>query len=279
MSALCFHRAARCRSLVATLACAGCALDPGHGFATVESARLEVRLEPGEARDLGGDAVLSDLGYHVSLDSATLTIARVELQELRGGAGSSATFDPAHPPPGYTLCHGGHCHADDGRLVDYAEIEAELGGGAASFASVVGFAHGEPADLLDGGSTELGAAEPSRELPRARLRKVRARLAAVRLAGVVAEGPAGGGFGDPVPLTVDLALEESCEAGIDVPIDRDGPGAIAVRIGVTVGGRVFDGIDFAAEAGGAVEITATEHPLAPLLIGSLVESEVSLHID
>ena len=37
-----------------------------------------------------------------------------------------AGLDPAKPPAGYSLCHGGHCHADDGRLVDYAEVQTEL---------------------------------------------------------------------------------------------------------------------------------------------------------
>lgn len=42
------------------------------------------------------------------------------------------SFDPAKPPTGYTLCHGGHCHATDGRLVDYATVEAGLLGGTGS---------------------------------------------------------------------------------------------------------------------------------------------------
>jgi hypothetical protein len=56
------------------------------------------------------------------------------LRLLMAADSSKLSFDPAKPPPGYTLCHGGHCHATDGRLVDYADIQAELlgesGGGA-----------------------------------------------------------------------------------------------------------------------------------------------------
>ncbi|RAL25332.1 hypothetical protein DL240_03735 [Lujinxingia litoralis] len=51
------------------------------------------------------------------------------IREVDGQAGS-ADFDPANPPPGYSLCHNGHCHSDDGRLVDYASIASESGGGS-----------------------------------------------------------------------------------------------------------------------------------------------------
>ena len=44
---------------------------------------------------------------------------------------------PGKPPPGYTLCHNGHCHHPSGRLVPYAEIEAELAGGGVGTAAVV----------------------------------------------------------------------------------------------------------------------------------------------
>ena len=35
------------------------------------------------------------------------------------------------PPPGYSLCHGGHCHTTDGGIESYEEIEAKLAGGGA----------------------------------------------------------------------------------------------------------------------------------------------------
>src|SRR5688572_4227131 len=138
---------------IGTLACT---FEDGHGFSTVDRASLEARLEPGVARDLGNHTVLTDVGYQVHLDSATLEVDEVALEELVGGGASGGTsFDPANPPPGYSLCHGGHCHADDGRLVEYAEIEAELAGGGARFSPVVTLPVDRGLDWLDGDAIAL----------------------------------------------------------------------------------------------------------------------------
>jgi hypothetical protein len=78
----------------------------------------------------------------------------VEAVEFIAGETSALSFDPANPPPGYTLCHNGHCHAADGRLVDYADIAAELAGGATS----------GPALVLGGGVVRIDGATPAADL-------------------------------------------------------------------------------------------------------------------
>lgn len=124
------------------LACAllvlgGCALSEGNPWGIAE-ASLEARFAPPPARLTGEGRLLTSSSYAVELellelgfDGLTLTVTADE---------AATTFDPANPPPGYSLCHGGHCHAEDGRLVDYEEIEAELGGaigGASRLAMLV----------------------------------------------------------------------------------------------------------------------------------------------
>ena len=91
----------------------GCAFGPGHGFGEIAAADLAVAFEPGEARDLGDGWVLANTGDRFTLDTLVFTVESLDLLALEGGG--SATFDPANPPAGYSLCHGGHCHADDGR--------------------------------------------------------------------------------------------------------------------------------------------------------------------
>ena len=254
-----------------------CAFEPGHGFATVESASLDARLEPGPARDLGNETVLSDLAYEVHLDSAELTIEKVELQELRGASGGAA-FDPASPPPGYSNCHGGHCHADDGRLVDYAEIEAELAGGTASFAPILMLPFGQPDDLLSAERAALNRFDPSDELPRVTLRRVVVHVSRLELTGSVAGGPAAAPLAAPVPFGVDLPLG-AWQAGIELAIDRDEPGDFSFELDIVVGGTAFDSLDFAANAtAGSIDVVSFEHPLAQPLEAALAESEVRLTV-
>ncbi|MFO0000590.1 MAG: hypothetical protein ACK559_05635, partial [bacterium] len=58
----------------------GCAFAPGQGFGALESARLEARLEPGPARDLGGGEILTQEGYAVRLDAVERDVGALERQ-------------------------------------------------------------------------------------------------------------------------------------------------------------------------------------------------------
>ncbi|HMR10666.1 MAG TPA: hypothetical protein PKA88_33040, partial [Polyangiaceae bacterium] len=100
----------RCALLGVALLGTACTFERGTAYASVESAQLDVRFDPGAARDLGGNTVLTDLGYAVHVSSFTLDIGDLSLQELKSsGSESQGSFDPANPPPGYSSCHGGHC--------------------------------------------------------------------------------------------------------------------------------------------------------------------------
>lgn len=208
---------------------AGCAFGPGTGFATLRGAELVAAFVPGEARDLGGDVVLTDQGFEVRLDRFEVDADGIELLELEGGV--AGAFDPADPPPGYSLCHGGHCHADDGALVSYAEIEAELAGDGAALVPIVSFPL-DGLDLLAGVEAELRP-RPGPELPEARITIVRLLASAVRLEGEVA------GVG---PLVVDLPLGP-VDGGTELVVDRSAPAALRLAIGWTVDGTLLDGID------------------------------------
>ena len=108
---------------VVALGASSCAFDDGDPWARA-SFELSLGFEPGAARldDEGrlvtpGDWAIALETPIAHVDSVTLTMA---------GEAGTLSFDPAEPPPGYSLCHNGHCHADDGRLVDYEDIELEL---------------------------------------------------------------------------------------------------------------------------------------------------------
>lgn len=124
------QRALLILGLGAALLAGGCAWGPGRGVATLEGAELvlDLRLPAGRLDTAG--AWKTNNGFSLQLEDNTLTLqgARLTLlkTEASTGGGTGGTFDPANPPPRYSLCHGGHCHRDDGALIDYADIQAEM---------------------------------------------------------------------------------------------------------------------------------------------------------
>ncbi|MFP2932804.1 hypothetical protein ACLESO_48200, partial [Pyxidicoccus sp. 3LG] len=121
----------------------GCALEAGEGFAVLEPT-VSAAYAPVPSREAGNGFQQLASDFQVRVDAATLGTSHVELLSAGssgGGGGGGGTFDPANPPPGYSLCHGGHCHRDDGALVDYEDIQAELDGGGGSGATTVAALH------------------------------------------------------------------------------------------------------------------------------------------
>lgn len=116
----------RAEILIVGLALAsGCGFADGDPWGRVDLS-LVVGLRPPASR-LDGARLKTANDFRIAIDTVTLEVSAVALTSA-GGAGGA--FDPADPPPGYALCHNGHCHSDDGRLVAYEDIAAELGGGA-----------------------------------------------------------------------------------------------------------------------------------------------------
>lgn len=109
--------------LMVVLGLGGC-LGEGQAWGEVELA-VGLRFEPSAARLDEAGRLKTANDFRVELERVEVEAGPVELVAEMEGAG----FDPSAPPPGYSLCHNGHCHADDGRLVSYEEIAAELAGG------------------------------------------------------------------------------------------------------------------------------------------------------
>ncbi len=249
---------------------AGCTFTPGGGFTTLSSADLEVSLEPGVARDLGDDTILTDQGYAVAFEELTLGLEVVDLEELQGGGVGGGTFDPSDPPPGYSLCHGGHCHRDDGALIDYADIEAELAGGAASFVAVASLPVGLEVDLLSGLSTRLNDVEPSPLLPLADVTRIRLAMTDVHLVATVTGGPLE--EGEEVPLSAELPVG-AATSGFELTIDRDIDPTITLTIALHPGGSLLDGLDLSA--GGGLELTDLDSEAAVSFVANLAATEVA----
>ncbi|MCC6621013.1 MAG: hypothetical protein IT385_07145 [Deltaproteobacteria bacterium] len=122
----------------------GCGFGDGDPWGRVELG-LTIELAPDASR-LDGARLKTSNDFRIALDELRLEVAEVALTS-EGGAG--AAFDPAAPPAGYSLCHNGHCHSDDGRLVAYEDIAAELGGGTGATTVVVAIGAGASLVLGD----------------------------------------------------------------------------------------------------------------------------------
>ncbi|HEY0092696.1 MAG TPA: hypothetical protein VGB96_00160, partial [Archangium sp.] len=118
--------------LLSCLGLGGCAWEPGQGFAVVEPT-VRAAYEPVADRVTPDGYQQLSSNYQLHMDVASLRLSGIELIASAGGSGGGG-FNPANPPPGYSLCHGGHCHRDDGALIPYEQVAAEMGGGGGSTA-------------------------------------------------------------------------------------------------------------------------------------------------
>lgn len=200
----------------------GCTVDAGGGFGTLEDARLTASFAPGARLSDEGWFLVTG-GYRVTPETMTLGVGALRLDTFDAPASSGGgVFDPAAPPPGYTLCHGGHCHHVDGRLVSYEDIQAELsGGGGGSYVTLVTMPVEADLDLLGGDARTLEVFDPSSELSEGVISRTQLGIRRFQMTGTVTEGTFGA---ERHPIRVDVSvdgplstLEESREVGVDAP--------------------------------------------------------------
>lgn len=245
----------------------GCTLSPGQGFGEIAGGTLDAALVPGPARDLGDHTLLTDQGFAVRVDAFTLALGAVRVEALEGG--TAAEFDPANPPEGYSLCHGGHCHAADGSLVSYADIAAELAGADAEWVALATLPVDAEADLRAGATFTLLPDDPA-PLPRGEATRLALTATRVHL-----EGEAGDDAGLAAPLSVDLDLPAGFDAGIELPFDRGYDPVVTLDVSLAVDGTLFDDLDLAAlaAADGAVTLDDPADPAADAFLTRLGATE------
>jgi hypothetical protein len=271
--------------VLALPAAPACTLSAGDWFANLQPS-FEARYATRADRDVGDGWQKLNTLYEVRLTSALVTIDDVELHDVGGGA-AGAGFDPANPPAGYSLCHNGHCHRDDGALVPYEDIAAEIsGGGMAVTRTVVTLPVGEE-NLLAPARRAL-ACEPGCGLPRANIQRARATVTRVALEGQIREGRLPARLeGDLVwrweaALATDTGLEPvSLDCAAELPADNAHPANVRLGLTLELGARLFDDIDWAALARdpGVIDLSAAANAAArDVLRANLAEGELTAAI-
>ena len=228
-----------------------CAWDEGQAWGVAEVS-LAVRFAPPVSRLVEG-RLRTARDYALRIDTMDLEVREVSLAL---GADAGAAFDPANPPEGFGLCHGGHCHADDGRLVPYSEVAATGGSGGSSLVRV---ADAEVALSASPAPVPLEACPEACELLPGDLVSLRVGVTAIRVRGESIDlrpdprlPEDGLPFDLDIPLGVEVAVPLTGAVGDGEPLHV----GLAATLSLTP--RAFDAIDFADPAlasGGALPST------------------------
>ncbi|MEN9798646.1 MAG: hypothetical protein RL653_2342 [Pseudomonadota bacterium] len=229
------------RALLVSCLClaAGCAAGPGEPFAVL-SARVRAGLDRPAGRDAGDGFQRLSNDYQVNFTALRLEARALELVDL--GSGATLAFDPANPPEGYGLCHNGHCHRDDGALVDYAVISAEVTGGSGP--SVLSRLPLTSLNVLAGEDRALDCGE-SCELPLGKVGQVRLELRGLTAEGLVRDGRVPARIPE-LPFRLEATLPEGSElsTSADVEVSRHLSPRVGLTLDVGLGPRLLDGVPF-----------------------------------
>lgn len=226
-----------------------CAFDDGRPWGVVE-VELAASFEATPDRLVDGQ-LKTARNYLVRFDAVEIEVEAVTVtQQVGGGA---QTFDPANPPPRYSLCHNGHCHRDDGALVDYEDIILELAGGAAAAGPSVTIPAVDAAVSVPLGervAVPLGPCPDGCVFDRGALGTLRVTVRAVRVSGVVFDeltgesarlGPEGRAFAVSLaPPTSDVT------AALSGAFGKDEPFGARLEATLALPATWFDGVDWAA---------------------------------
>jgi hypothetical protein len=247
---------------------AGCTFTPGSAFSSLSSATLQVNFLPGEGRLDTEGRLKTDLGYRVTLTDLSLTTEDLVVQSRSATAPTSSqtaavAFDPAKPPAGYTLCHGGHCHRQDGALVDYADVQAEMAGGTtASLTDVLRLSFNAILNLQAIPQRTITSSQPTAS-PLGQATWNRAELRCHRLvaSGTVVDGTPDQRLGNGGPMPWQLSWSPpTLGKNIDLTISRKSPPTMQVIAKLQVSDQLFDRIDWATLPTGATPLILDDQP-------------------
>ncbi len=248
-----------------------CAFDAGEPIGRLVPT-LSVALDLPEGRVVAGRWITAQ-DYAIELTRFDVVVAGFSVGLSESAAASRVAFDPANPPAGYGLCHGGHCHADDGRLVPYDEIAAELAGGdgEAEVSVTLMPVESTVSPAVDGVPVPLALGDCPDRCAVGAIRMVSATvdLERARIVGTVYDRRTGDGNRlsvDGFPISFEVPLGAAIASPVSGTFGADEAPVAQVDATLLVQQTLFDSVDFAALLS-AVDGSAGEALLETLSAG------------
>ena len=243
--------AKRCAPLLAAallLPSLGACLDDGQPWGSLE-ASMEASFAPSDGRLDDQGRLKTSQSYVVALDEVKVAFDAFSLVLAAGGANA---FDPSSPPPGYSLCHNGHCHADSGELVDYETIALELAGGSGGGRFSVGL-DAKPWPLTaETVAVNVSPCDPAPcQLPKGDLAGLELIIRSVAVRGTAYDTLTGEDARLPEEgwaFDVSVPVMTPLNAQLEGSIGKGEPGGVDLSLAFEFPTEIFDDIDFGDSA-------------------------------
>lgn len=228
--------------LAAAIGSSACAFDEGQPWGSVAFSVSATLDSDGRASD---DGYRTSNDYIVRIDSLRVTFDDVRVTMVDA---NTASFDPGSPPDGYSLCHNGHCHADDGRLVAYEDIATDLTGAAPSAATTHQEIDEEAQVTETPVALALGACSNDCQLGRGRVGLISLSATGATLVATVHDRRTGDRRRLPdegVTVTLETYQPLTWSAQLSIPIDGHRPPDVSIDASLTLPAGMLDDVDWA----------------------------------
>ncbi len=235
------------RALSIALLASSCAFSDGKPWGKLDVSLSTVHELPDKRLDEAG-RLITAADYAIRVDTLSLKVDSIVLR-LAGGDATFEAFDPANPPPGYSFCHNGHCHADSGELVEYEDIAAELASGNSAGGAVVALAPTEPLTRFERGPLGVTLLDCPNNcfVEPGSLRVAEVTVTEVRLAGRVFDRRTGDAMRLPpegVDINETLTVSARPQVEVAATFGRDEKLGARVKLTLALSAKVFDEVDF-----------------------------------
>lgn len=243
----------------------GCAFEDGDPWGRAEVS-MQARFAPEDGR-LDEGRVKTTTNYAVRVDHLSIRFDGLSIG--LAAEGGVTAFDPANPPPQYSLCHNGHCHHEDGRLVDYEDIALELAGGAGG-GPVITQAFDEVPVALSSEPTpiDVGACSSDCQLPRGALATATLTIGSLELEGRVFDrltGDAARVDEGGLPLSLSMPLTLNYGVALEGLVGKGEPVNVVLDGDFAVPSALFDGVEWAELVDGEGELDGADERLQSAL--------------
>lgn len=227
------------------LALPSCTLSEGSDWGQL-APTLAVTLEQGDRLDAQG-AMRVGNGYVIQWANAQVNVRGLEM--VYGATQGAQSFDVANPPEGYSLCHNGHCHSDDGKLVPYEDIEAAQAALSGQPDQTDAYLLTRQVELLSPSTITPKACPTQCPLRDGALTRAQVSVDTITLSFEVVDTTQDARLAEPLMVDVTVDISQVIRAPLDVRVGTQDEDVLNLRGDVFLRPSFLDGVDWPALQG------------------------------